>query len=506
MDLLDELEDHGGHHQTYLDTQVISNQDGFNGEETAEGPDNETQESMLGMNFNIGGISKSLGDQERPGMPNMPDMSILDKVRQRLYGGPVESLETQRVEDNATTNSDEEIESIGRNEADIGEDLTQIVTGTDSGSSGPSSTQKVHILPQLSVDDAEIATQPMQMAEPANTGGLFVSEIEEPIRPQAISKEERLLKIAQLAERKRQERLAKEKHQEELEVDITHTTLTDEENDLNDHNDSVVMSHATDKQMKEADEFLNIKKREKIIQPEFKRKVLFTKDRLLSAFDEEGSEVSDIDNNSQDTVIKSSPVTSPLKVIHKADPLANNNDEEDENILSFLEAIHSPKRKAKQPQKNPIEIYAENLKQQLLSSPTKSTNNKVINLDSDFESGTNSESEIETQRMEIHDELKKIPQLSKEDKLSIKQKFSKKKMSVKTPVFASLPRLLRKIMSLEKNPNSTSFLGHLRKANINQLVSNKHMDPDHEILEELEKDEELDGDFARKGNGKSQKY
>lgn len=47
MDLLDELEDHGGHHQTYLDTQVISNQDGFNGEETAEGPDNETQESML---------------------------------------------------------------------------------------------------------------------------------------------------------------------------------------------------------------------------------------------------------------------------------------------------------------------------------------------------------------------------------------------------------------------------------------------------------------------------
>lgn len=492
MDLLDELEDHGGHHQTYLDTQVISNQDDFNDEETAEGPDNETQGSMLGMNFNIGGISKSLGDQGKPGIPNMPDMSILDKVRQRLYGGPVESLETQRVEDD-TTNPDEEIESIGRNKADIGEDLTQIVTGTDSGSSGPTSTQKVHILPQLSVDDAEIATQPMQMAEPASTGGLFVSEIEEPIRPQAMSKEERLLKIAQLAERKRQERLAKEKHQEELEVDITHTTLTDEENDLNDHNDSVVMSHATDKQMKEADEFLNIKKREKIIQPEFKRKVLFTKDRLLSAFDEEGSELSDIDNNSQDTVIKSSPVTSPLKVIHKADPFANNNDEEDENILSFLEAIESPKRKAKQPQKNPIEIYAENLKQQLLSSPTKSTNNKVINLDSDFESGTNSESEIETKRMEIHDELKKIPQLSKEDKLSIKQKFSKKKMSVKTPVFASLPRLLRKIMSLEKNPNSTSFLGHLRKANINQLVSNKHMDPDHEILEELEKDEELMG-------------
>ena len=325
MDLLDELEDHGGHHQTYLDTQVISNQDDFNDEETAEGPDNETQGSMLGMNFNIGGISKSLGDQGKPGIPNMPDMSILDKVRQRLYGGPVESLETQRVEDD-TTNPDEEIESIGRNKADIGEDLTQIVTGTDSGSSGPTSTQKVHILPQLSVDDAEIATQPMQMAEPASTGGLFVSEIEEPIRPQAMSKEERLLKIAQLAERKRQERLAKEKHQEELEVDITHTTLTDEENDLNDHNDSVVMSHATDKQMKEADEFLNIKKREKIIQPEFKRKVLFTKDRLLSAFDEEGSELSDIDNNSQDTVIKSSPVTSPLKVIHKADPFANNND------------------------------------------------------------------------------------------------------------------------------------------------------------------------------------
>ncbi|CUM46231.1 uncharacterized protein AC631_00045 [Debaryomyces fabryi] len=494
MNLLDELEDHGGHHQTYIDTQVIGNQEDFSDAETAEGPYKETQGSMLGMNFNIGGISKSLNGQDVSEVPDMPDMSILDKVRQRLYGGVTDCQETQRIEHSDRTDQHEELEGNGGHEIEKGEDLMQIA----GESSGPTSTQNVHILPQLSVDDAEIVTQPAKNSDDTSTGRLFVSENDEPVRSHVMTKEERQLKIAQLAERKRQERLAKEKQQEELEADITHTTLTDEENDLNDHNESVVTSHVSDKQMKETDEFLNIKKREKIIQPEFKRKVVFTKDRLLSAFEEEGSEQSDIDNNSQDTAIKSSPVTSPLKVINKADPLAGNNDEEDENILSFLDSLHSPRQKPKQPHKNPIEIYAENLKQQLLSSPTKSTNNKVISLDSDLESGSNSESEIETQRMEIHDELKKIPQLSKEDKLSIKQRFSKKKMSAQTPVFASLPRLLRKIMSLEKNSNSTSFLGHLRKANINQLVSNKHKDPDHEILQELEKDEEVMGSLLER--------
>lgn len=488
MDLLDELEDRGGHHQTYLDTQVIGNQEDFSDAEMAEDQDGETQGSMLGMNFNIRGITKSLNDQDVSEVLDMPDMSILDKVRQRLYGGTTDDQGTQRIDDSDRTDHHEILEGNGgyemNNVADKSSELT--------------STQNVHILPQLSVDDAEIVVQPAQKSDETTTGGLFVSGNVDPIRPQVMTKEERQLKIAQLAERKRQERLEKEKQQEELEADITHTTLTDEENDLNYHNESVVMSHVSDKQMKETDEFLNIKKREKIIQPEFKRKVVFTKDRLLSAFEEEGSEQSDIDKNSQDSAIKSSPVTSPLKVINKGDPIASNDDEEDENILSFLESLHSPREEPKQPQKNPIEIYAENLKHQLLSSPTKSTNNKVINLDSDLESGSNSESEIETKRMEIHDELKKIPQLSKEDKLSIKQRFSKKKMTAQTPVFASLPRLLRKIMSLEKNPNSTSFLGHLRKANINQLVSNKHKDPDHEILEELEKDEEVMGSLLER--------
>lgn len=84
-----------------------------------------------------------------------------------------------------------------------------------------------------------------------------------------------------LLRKKRLERLQKER--EELELDITRGTLTDEEEELNQEaNDTVVSSHLpkeglSTKELEKAQEFLNIQKRHVDIRPEFEKKLFSLK-------------------------------------------------------------------------------------------------------------------------------------------------------------------------------------------------------------------------------------
>lgn len=160
--------------------------------------------------------------------------------------------------------------------------------------------------------------------------------------------------------------------------------------------------------------------------------------------------------------------------------------EQHENIMDlFQKPVSKPK--------NPLEIYTEKLKQQLSSSPTLGNGGAkgLINLDSDSDIDIVSSSptkhrstNVNTQPSKFSNrakELDKIPELTKEQRLMIKQKFSKKKFQNCKNNMSANP---------QQHQKETDFFKKLRKKNIDQLKSNKLNDPDHAILEELEQDEQ----------------
>lgn len=416
MDLLDALEDRGKSttFNVQYDTQLINNDTDIRDEEEERGGEGDAETQQIST--------------------QLIDNSIADKVKQRL------------AQANAEPNWDEF--SFGTSSLFP---QTQVIE-KDAEVLNHLITQKDHYLPQLDIEDVEIETQ---MNEPETTEGGTQPMAEAAGFEATGTKEERLLKITKLAEAKRQARLAKEKQEEELLADITHTSLTDEEEDLA---DSTVISSAgkepSDKNLREVEEFLQIQKRAKDLQPEFKRKVVFTTENLLNEFDDDSDKES---IGLEQTA--NSPITSPLKTkINKGDP---NSDRED-NIPS-----------------DPISEYAKNLRNQLLSSPSKNE----IDLDSD-----------------LGDEDNAIPALSKDEALRIKQKFLLKKMkgNPKSKLI-HLPKNIRNsINNQPRHFDSKQLINNLQQANINQLQRERKSNPLNEEMIEIEKDEEVMGSLLER--------
>ncbi|CAK7896887.1 mediator of replication checkpoint protein 1 [[Candida] anglica] len=441
MDLLDTIEDRSGAAKTY---QVSYEEPITQVDEEVDEQVDDTPKTVI-LNKIKSKLAEVDSTQDHAPIESMGNP--FDFSKSILFG----NLPTQNVED------------------------TQILPPIDS-----METQK---LPQLDINDVEIApetqvipqmavhvpAQPIekddeveQTSNHEDTQPLFVSDTEDIVEP---SKEERQLKIAKLAEARRQQRLAKEAEENNLVADISHTSLTDEENDL--QHDTVVSSVAgphSDKNMQEIEEFLHVQKRARNIQPEFKRKNVFTADKLLSAFnDDEESENESIIGSS---AARSSPITSPVKKV--------------------VETTKSPQFLT-----NPISTYAQNLKTQLLSSPTKEEKptRQFIQLDDSSDDSSDS-----------NDELNEIPALSKDAKLHIKQKFLIKKMTANPKSnLIHLPKNIRNSISTQrKQSESKNLINNLQKANINQLQSNKKFDPLRQEMLEIEKDDEVMGSLLER--------
>lgn len=321
-------------------------------------------------------------------------------------------------------------------------------------------------LPQLAVDESEIVSLSGISAgdKCVKTASTFQGEEED----QLISKpstEDRTQKISRLMAQLKEQRKLEEKqeHQAQLEADISHTTLTDDENDFYQYNDKTVTSDppkATKKMLEEAEKFLNIQKRDLEIQPEFERKVSFKKQKLLEEFDDDSS----TDDNqclksSKHPSVNSSPTTSPMKSAPQA---------------SREEDTHKPLRSA-------FETYANNIKQQLIFSPSKDRD--VLILESEHSLDTEDDHISNPAREQKSS--KDVPDLTKEEILAIKQRFLRKRLANVAGKDAPICR-----RTVQKGADTRGFLRNLLNTNREQLQKVRRSNPEYELLEQIEKEEE----------------
>lgn len=481
MDFLDELEDQPVA-PTYAfshDAQVISH-------DTSESESEEVS---------------PLSATHKPSNSGNPDLSVLERIKQRLYGNGDSDVPTQVIEKPKFL--DQLLASLL-----FTQPLPQLAIEDAEVAAPENHPETTQVLPQttqvlLRPEQAEKASS--QVSPPSrNINSLFVDlEDEEPLN---LSRED---KINALIEKKRQQRLAAD----ELEADITRTSLTDEENDLNEHDrlidSSVLEPKSSRKHLDEIDQFLNAQKRDRVIQPKFQSKIAFTNDRFLSAFESDEEDANAASELSLEQNIRSSPITSPVKQVSKS---KDEFSDVELNILGLVNPVQQTPKKKKLASHNPIQIYAQNLKRQLLSSPTQendaNTSQKLVNLD-------DSDSESDHQMMVRYssspaprqmipsarnavantDDLKTIPQLSKEMNLMIKQKFSKKNGKKSNAI--SLPKNLRNNFRAVGPSNNKLFSG-LKQANVNQLTELRKLNPDQELIEQIENDEEEMGNLLER--------
>lgn len=463
--------------------------------------------SMLGFGLSDDFMNKVVNNKS-----DGPNFSILDKVRSRLFGGNQEQShldDTQKIDLRDSSTQEEEplatqFQHLPQLDVDESE-YNQSTQVTDTKNLGKKNLHPTQVL-QRELEPTQVikkssALKPTQVVENVNTEfesapatdatqviqrndlqSLFV-ESEEEEEEEPMTAEERQRQIAQLAEEKKQARLQNER--ELLEQDITKGSLTDEEDELNhEANDTVVSSHMksdglSTKELEKAQEFINIQKRHIDIRPDFERKQVFTKEKFLDLFSEDEDEDEEMfgsvkkttrvekpSSPTMDEVLRSSPTTSPVK----------------DHVFDLFQVPSKPTQPS-----NPLEVYAQRLKQNLPSSPSNENDGKepVINLDSDsdIEIGQSS-SPLRTQhkpRFSNHaKELDVIPELTKEQKFLIRQRFAKKKYQ----------NSKRNAKDTDKHKQQSNFFKQLRKRNIDQLKIHKMNDPEHALMEELEKDEE----------------
>lgn len=401
-----------------------------------------------------------------------PDMSVLERMKRRLG-----LLDDTQVIENTPSDALMETQKISEpvlltqlpvDDAEIAEPAEEI-----------ENTQKVTPMDEIETTTIDESTQKVNHVEDDNNAG---SELDIhnspkiPPQPSQLTQNIPLLspklppgsqlefvdresKIEELARKKQQQRQAAQ-----LEADISRTSLTDDENDLHEETFGAIPVQ----QLEETEQFLSVQKRERNIEPHFDRKIIHSKQKLLAAFDNDDLDTEAPAVPSLTPPAKSSPLTSPMQ----------KNDESDEE-LNVLDLIGQPTtaKPVAIKKKSPIEVYAAKLKDQAPETAE-------INLDSDSDS------------------QQAIPPLSKQDKLAIKQRFSRKKLGKKSNIALALPAHLRSLLLAYKEnrtePNRARLISKLKRANINQLQVLKEENGDDELYEELQKDEEVMGSLLER--------
>lgn len=407
-----------------------------------------------------------------------PDMSVLERMKRRL--GLIN--DTQVIETEVQTELKEtqvvakpmQLAQLPVEDAEI-QFLDELPDQTEK-EEREESPQKPEMKEKTEIKEAEM-TQQLEMTQEGAVTQKVETKVPGPSKSEDLSalflseesdEEDRQQRINQLVKHKQQER-ERQAIAEQLEADVSRTTLTDDENDLEEETLRSVPNH----QLEETEQFLSVQKRERNIEPQFNRKVIHSKQKLLSAFDDDilDSDVAAV--TSLTPPEKSSPLTSPVQ----KDEASDGEDEE----LNVLDLIGQPvAQQAKSiKKKSPIEVYASKLKEE-------TENSKMINLDSDSDSHSQQQ----------------VPSLSKQDKLSIKQRFSRKKLGKKSHIALALPTHLRSLLlalrESRTGPKRAQLLSKLKRANIDQIQALRGENGENDLLEELQKDEEVMGSLLER--------
>lgn len=283
---------------------------------------------------------------------------------------------------------------------------------------------------------------------------------------------------------------------QQLEADITRGTLTDDENELHlyDHDksvDSSVQKVATTKAELEAiDRALNEEKRHQNIQPAFtKRDDINPLEQLVAAFNSDCENLPHGQPSSDGARDQPhlSPITSPIKSGGKI-AIESSDSEEEGEFSNVLEAISAPpppiqENESRTKGSNPVDAYAERLRRQLLSSPTRhSDDSPCISL--------------EDSEGDDHVGESPVPELTKDQRLVIKQKFARKRLE--TTKYA----MISKFNHLHRSKNQFELYNELKRANARQLAALKKDNGDSELLEEIEREEEEMGTLLEREMGR----
>ncbi|PIS55897.1 hypothetical protein CJI97_001135 [Candidozyma auris] len=378
------------------------------------------------------------------------DFSILEKVKKRL------------VDPQDTHDLDSETQVIG--------DATQIIRRNSKPESASIEAVEEEDAQGFHFGQSLLFSQPTQKIrqpiEPIRLPQLGLEDVEV-LNPETASTQ----KISTVSDAQTKE----------IEADLTKASLTDEENELDANEaettvDSSVQKNVTTKaELEEIQRQMSEEKRAKSIKPAFSKRSIDPVKRLVAAFesDSEGEEAKVL---SDQQLPKSSPTTSPMKEtgmgkVNLSD--SDDSDLENSNVLDFISKPPPPKSPTmKIKHNNPVESYALNLKRQILSSPTRQNeDNPSIDLDDSSEEAPDERNSA-------------VPELTKDQRLLIKQKFARKKLeNTKKKIFSKFQHL-----HTTKTPNK--LFQELKRANAKQLSELKRENGDAELIEEIEKEEE----------------
>lgn len=384
------------------------------------------------------------------------DLSILEKVKKRLQG-PGDTQELPQPEPFTV------------------DDATQVIP-REPQSQGDSATQEVGELPDFG--QSLLFSQPTQKIQKTQK----IQPVTQAIKLPQLGIEDVEVLNPLASTQVIPKPIEHDNQAEELEAEITKSSLTDEENDLaaddaDTTKDSSIQKTVTTKaEMEQIQKGLSEEKRLRSIKPSFVKRAIDPVQRLVAAFESE-SEDETAKVLSDHQMPKLSPTTSPVKVstAGKVD-LSDSDDDfdvETTNVLDFILNPPPPRLPVmKIKNTNPMETYAMNLKRQILSSPTRQNEeNPSIDLDDSADETT-------------EEKAKAIPELTKAQKLTIKQKFAKKKLeSTKKAIFSQFQHL-------HGTKNSNKLFQELKKANAKQLNELRRENGDAELIEEIEKEEE----------------
>lgn len=245
-----------------------------------------------------------------------------------------------------------------------------------------------------------------------------------------------------------------------LQDEIARASLTDEENDLapdTTRDLSVQKIVATKGELQQIEQQLSLEKRQRNIQPVFEGRKTDPIRKLVAAFDDSDSEPEP--EPGRENPPKLSPVTLPIA-----------ESDSDFDTADILATVAKPR-----PRKNPIDIYAHDLRKTL----GLKLQIALDDLDDEFQ--------FEKQNDDA------IPGLSKDMQLAIKKKFSRRKYEKSKDHRARsrfhLPR---------RSDQGERLLRELLAANSKQLLELKQDNPDAELLEEIEKEEEEMGNLLER--------
>lgn len=267
--------------------------------------------------------------------------------------------------------------------------------------------------------------------------------------PAPLDTESRAARLAALVDQKRQERLRA--------VEAEEAQFRD--GPAVDSSTQGLAPAKTRKELEHLDKILHTQKRGRPIAPAFTRRVANPLLKLVAAFDSD-SESPNAAPAASAAPSVAAPGASPASAASRAPasnaaPAATSHADSLDDELNVLDLISRPSQPVPQPKRNPIDEYAQRLYQHKDAG--------VVLDDSDT------------------DAAPEVPQMTKEQILAVKKKYSRRPEQLRGALRFHPPRA--------RAPDAR-LVDQLRRANTRQLQQRRTENPDEALLEEIDQEEE----------------